>query len=87
VTTSCLAYAIQIKDCPKNIIFHSVYTPFKILMGCSNQEKILGTKMDTVLMAQEYQSLQPSTVSIQNLPQVTASFSTLYTKIYFVIFV
>jgi hypothetical protein len=71
MTTSCLAYAIKIKDCPKNIIFHSVYTPFKILMGCSNQEKISGTKMDTVLMAQGYQSLQPSSVSIQNHLQVT----------------
>ena len=41
-------------------------------MGCINQEKISGTKMDTVLMAQEYQSLQPSTVSIQDyLPRVT----------------
>jgi hypothetical protein len=41
-------------------------------MGCSNQEKIFGTKMDTVLMAQVHQSLQPSSVSIQNyLPQVT----------------
>jgi len=67
-----LAYAIQIKDHPKNIVFYSAYTPFKILRGCSNQEKIPGTKMDTVLMAQEYQSLQPSSVSIQNyLPQVT----------------
>jgi len=69
---SCLAFPIQIKDCPKNIIFHSVHTPFKILMGCSKREKIFGTKMDIVLMAQEYQSLQPSSVSIQNyLPQVT----------------
>jgi hypothetical protein len=41
-------------------------------MGCTNQEKIFGTKIDIVLMAQEYQSLQPSSVSIQNyLPQVT----------------
>jgi hypothetical protein len=46
--------------------------PVKILMGCSNQEKIFGAKLDTVLMKQEYLSLQPSAVSIQNyLPQVT----------------
>jgi hypothetical protein len=41
-------------------------------MGCSNQEKIFETKIDIVLMAQEYQLSQPSSVSTQiYLPQVT----------------